>query len=444
MVIAKTRVKNFHPSVITSHQGVAGTSITGGRFLEEYLGTLRFPQYASQTYDKMRRSDYQVQRMFRVINTPLLGADWSYIPVDLDDPEQQKQALYKNRFFKEHPTMPWTQLLSEILTFLPYGFALFEPYGQIVNDLDLGKVATLRSIGFLKQSTIYQWDVSENTLHRVRQVATENGQLVDTWIPGENLIHFANQMEGDNFEGVSLLRPVYGNFVRKDLYLKIDMIGLEKMSVGTPIFFVPKAILNNAEELDNLAEIGESYAAHEKSYMILDDRLKGDGFRLERGQYNANEVAAAISREDAGMLDSVLASFLTIGTMRAGGNAQNEGQMMLFLQSLKYIADYVSHKLDEYVHPWYVYNFGEPAIRLRMQVNGIMQDDAKRTMEVLTGYSKGGIIESDDVLERKIREDLDLPMKDHTTVRKQSATGVQQQTDGTVSTTMEGAQNEPK
>ena len=417
MAVPRTvKKKNFNTTQIGSHIAVAGTQISGGRFMEEYLGNLRFPTFAARTYDKMSRSDAQIQAMLNALTTPLLSARFEYI-ADESDPEQVKQAMYKNRFFKEHPIMPWTQTLGEILTFLKFGFSLFEPYGHVIDDPELGKIATLKSIGFIKQDTIHQWDVEAGEIKQVHQVCTQNGKMSNVWIKGENLIHFAHKMEGDNFEGVSILRPIYGNYIRKDLYLKIDMIGLEKMSVGTPIFFVPKQILSDEEEMANLASIGESYAAHEKAYMILDDRMKDTGFRIEKGEYNASAIADAIKREDSGIIESILAQFLTIGTQRAGGNAQNDGQMRLFLQSLTHLAAYITDKLDNFVHPWYVYNFGEPKTRLYMKAHGILMDDAKNTMDIITGYKNAGIIQADDKLEAKIRQDIKLPGVDTATIR---------------------------
>ena len=40
-------------------------------------------------------------------------------------------------------------------------------------------------------------------------------------------------------------------------------------------------------------------------------------------------------------------------------------------------------------------------------------------MEVTRGYVTSNVIEPDDRLERRIREDLDLPQKDESTARKQ-------------------------
>jgi hypothetical protein len=223
--------------------------------------------------------------------------------------------------------------------------------------------------------------------------------------------------EGDNFEGISILRNVYGNWIRKELYLKLDMIGLEKMSVGTPIFYVPSGQLNDATELAKIEAIGESYTSHEKQYLILDAKLKEGGFEIKSGEYHASDVDTAIKREDAAILDSILASFLMIGTQRAGGNSQNEGQTALFLNSLLSVSNYITENLDRLTSYYFNLNFGVPEVGLKMKISGITKDDAKVAMDILRGYITSGAIRADDRLEAKLRMDLALPDADLSTAR---------------------------
>jgi hypothetical protein len=150
----------------------------------------------------------------------------------------------------------------------------------------------------------------------------------------------------------------------------------------------------------------------------LPDTLKNGGFEITSGEYKSDAVDVSIKREDAGMIDSILASFLTIGTQRAGGNSQNEGHKKLFLMSCVHIAEYIAYKLDQLAHDYYVLNFGEPVVRLSMQVSDIIQDDARNTMEIIRGYVSQNILQADDELEFRIRQNLGLPEKDEATVRE--------------------------
>jgi len=394
-------------NVATKRTSISGTDIRGENFYEEYLATLRGAKgYA--TYDQMRKSDYKVQQALRVIYTPLLSAKFEFVAKDENDEEQMKQVLYKNNYYKKYPVKNWNSILTEILGMLPFGFSLFEPYQHVVEDPELGKIWTLKDMGYIKQKTVQKWNIKEAKIDRIRQLYYGD-ETIDKWIPGDTLMCFTNQQEGDNFEGVSVIRSAYGCYVRKDLYLKLDMIGAEKMSVGTPIFYVPKGMINNSAEKAYIESIGQAYAGHQKAYIILPDELKDGGFDIKEGKYNSDAIAKSIRREDTAILDLILASFLEIGIGKSGGNAQNDGQMQLFLNSLLATGEYISDKLSDKAHKDYVFNFGEPEVRCDMVVRGIAKDDAKTAMEIIRGYITVGAVRSDDNLEKKIRRDLELP-----------------------------------
>lgn len=407
-------------NVATKRKSISGTDIRGENFYEEYLATLRGAKgYA--IYDQMRRSDYKVQQALRVLYTPILSAKFEFVPKDENDEEQRKQVLYKNNYYKKYPVKNWNSILTEVLGMLPFGFSMFEPYQHVVDDPELGKIWTLKDMGYIKQKTIQKWNIKEAEIEKIRQLYYGD-ETIDKWIDGESLICFTNQQEGDNFEGISVIRSAYGCYIRKDLYLKLDMIGAEKMSVGTPIFYVPKGMINNPVEKAYIESIGQAYAGHQKAYILLPDELKDGGFDIKEGKYNSVAIAKSIRREDTAILDLILASFLEIGTGKSGGNAQNDGQMQLFLNSLLATAEYIADKLSDKAHKDYVFNFGEPEVRCDQKVSGIAKDDAKTAMEIIRGYLQTGAIRADDTLEVRLRKDLELPNKDKATERVLSQT----------------------
>lgn len=403
-------------------KGRSGTQLQAGQYSEEYLSTLLFSSNAYTIYDKMRRSDYQVSRVLRTLFAPIQSGLFEYKPKDPEDQAQVKQALFKNKFFNSWCIDKWGTTLYQMLSYLTFGFAVFEPYEHIVEDKDLGTVLVMKNIGWISPRTIENWEIKNGEVKAIHQVCYENEEYTEVWIDGKHLLVLTNQKEGDNYEGVSILRNIYGNYIRKDLYLRLDMIGNERMAVGTPVFFAPQQLLKDANELANLQTIAENYVAHESSYIILDDRFAGEKgnpkFFIQEGKYDSKSIQEAIQREDGKMMDSVLASFLDIGVYRAGGNSQNEGQMELFLNSLLFIAKYIAEVRDNLAHKYYVRNFGEPEIRLDTIISNITKDDAHKIMEVIRGYAQVDVIRPDERLEKEVRADLGLPEKDTKTERK--------------------------
>jgi len=402
-------------------RGRAGSAVSSPTAIsEDYLARFNAEPTSYNEYNKMRKGDYQVKRMLNVLKGPIRSAKFRYFPVDTKDEEQKKQAMFKTRFYRQHPIKRWEDIISEILLKLDFGFSYFEPTSHTVEDPDLGAIVTLKDLGYIKQTTITKWVRKAGELVAIeQQYSDQNGESATVEIPIEDLIMFINDREGDNYKGVSVLRSAYGSWVRKDLYLKLDMIGLERMAIGTPIVFAPKSLLNNRQDNEYLFETVRKYLANEQAGIVLDDRLK-EGFEILKGEYKSDAIDSSIKREDMGMLDSILASFLSIGTGRAGGNAQNEGQMEMFLNSLLFIAESIANILDDLAHRYYVINFGEPEVRLNMDISGIANNDLKREMEVIRGYVTADIIRGDVILESFIRNRLGLPGKDEATERDPS------------------------
>ena len=386
-----------------------GTSIFGYRFYEESLGALRNNVISYAVYDKMRRSDPQIKRMLTAINTPLLGANFSYNPKNVDDKEQVKQADFKNKILYKWMDKSWSDTIGEILTYLAFGFAVFEPVYQKMNDPDYGQIITLSELGFIKQGTIREWYLENGIVSQIRQQYTGQYGSFNKILDSSDFIFFTNSKEGDNYEGVSILRSCYGSYIRKDLAYKLDIIGLEKMAIGTPVVFVPDRILDDEKELSRLDGVLSSYTSNENQYVMLPESLKDGGFKIEKGEYDSDSVSKTIIREDNAIISSVLASFLDIGTQIKGGNAQSTTLYQMFIDSLSHIGYQIIEKLDPLVHSIYVMNFGEPKDRLEMTISNITKKDQKIVQDIISGYSKAGIIQADDNIEAKIRSDLELP-----------------------------------
>lgn len=393
--------------------GGSGVAISAGYYDEEYLGELKHSNDAYEVYDKMRRQDYQIKAVIRAITTPIQAAKYSYSTKDAKDEAQIRQANFKNDVLMRFMCKTFNETLNEILSFLIFGFAVFEPTFYVKDTKEYGQVIVLRDLGFRKQSTIEQWELDSNgDIERVRQHVSSGDHIRDIWLSGDEIIVFSNEKEGSNYEGISILRAAYGPYFRKAKFLKLDLIGSEKMAVGTPIAYIDQALYNDDKELSRLKAVLERYSAHEKQFIILPDGMKDGGFDIKKGEYSSASIDNSIKREDLAILNSVLASFLAIGTLSAGGNAQNDGQMQLFLNSLNHIAQYVCQKLDPIIHQTYVMNFGEPEVKLEMRCSGISKKNLKENADVVATLTKAGLLTPDSTLEAHIRDKNDLPMKE--------------------------------
>jgi hypothetical protein len=405
----------------------SGTNFSSGYLREDYLATANGATWMA-VIDKMRRQDSEIARVLRTIFFPILAASYEYHPSDDMDQEQVRQCTYKNKFWKKRIgtltsggfcSQTWRTMLRQFLNYLTFGYAIFEPVYYAVEDPELGNVITMRSLGMIHQATVERWEIKDGQVLKIYQ-KVPSGAGTSGWFDTKNMVILTNEQEGDNVEGISLIRPVYGNYIRKDLLHKLLIIGAEKTAVGTPIAFVPNNWITsaNSSELTALRSIMRNYTSHEDAYLILPNSLKDEGFRIESTSFNASELLNCIKNENIAIMDSVLASFLNIGISKAGGNSQNTGQMTLFLSSLQSIAEEVTWVRDELAHQAYVLNFGEPQIRIDTTISGITLDSAEKAVNELRALATGALIEPDEVLEKWIRNKWKLPPKDPETSRK--------------------------
>lgn len=397
----------------SSQLGNSGTVINAGRIQEDYLHQLQYLSVSYDTYDKMRRSDYEVIRILRAINSPLKDAEYIYEPEDINDKAQIEQATFKNAVIHDLLNRGLTSLLEEILTCVPFGGSLFEKQYQVIETKEFGIVTTLKDLHLRKAKTIKEWKTYKGELIGVRQEVYQGENAIDVFIPKNKIVLFTLNQEGQNYEGVSLLRAAYGPWKRKDLYLRLDMIGLEKNAVGVPVGFVPDSVWENEGRRAELEDVLEKYVAHENQYLILPESMKDNGFYIQKGEYDSKAVNDSIMREDMAIVSSVLASFLDIGTRQMGGNSQSETLQDMFLNSIKHIGNYIAEVLDEEIHHVYLLNFKEPEIRLKMKCRGIAKKDLKLLSEILKNLRD--YINPDETLEESVRKMLKLPRIDHKT-----------------------------
>jgi len=262
----------------SKQKGSSGTEIYAGYYAEEYIAMIRGLRGA-RLYDEMRRSDSQVAMLLSVVKNPIKSAKWDIEPADDSDEARDVADFIKHVLFKDirNPKTgkrkAFSDFIEESLTCIEFGYSVFEVVHRMVRGHDeYGDYIGLRDLGFRSQKTIEQWGLkSDGALDFVRQRA--NGDTaVEAIMAGENVLVFSLNKEGDNYEGVSMIRPCYGNWLRKNAYLKSMAIGIEKTALGVPVAIMSKEFLASDDYEDQFGELEElmsQFVAHENSYLIL-------------------------------------------------------------------------------------------------------------------------------------------------------------------------------
>jgi hypothetical protein len=400
--------------------GSSGTELFAGYFTEEYLQGLR-GRRGAKVWDEMRRSESQVAMLMNAVKNPIKAATWEFEPaLDVVGAEDHKAFIEYNA--KE--CIDWETFLHESLTMLDFGFSLFEViHSAVANHPKFGAFNGLKALAFRSQKTIERWNIDKPTgaLKSVTQVIQGDltpgnamAQMVD--IPAEFILLFTLQKEGDNYEGISALRPMYGAWFRKNLYLKIAGIGAEKNAIGTPIGKIPKGKQDPTQEAA-FKEVLSNFTAHEASYLVVPE-----GWEIEiiKNDFDPSKIKELILLENTEMINSLVANFLALGT-NGGGGAYALGSDLsdFFMTGIQNYANIIAGVWNRTIIPQLVkLKFGEQLAYPQLKVSNINDKAGKEMAEILSSLIGSQAVQADMKLEEYLRKAYKLPKVDELTTRK--------------------------
>lgn len=398
--------------------GSSGTDIIGGFFREEDLTELQ-GQKAAQAYNKMRRRESQVAMLLTSIKNAIKQANFSFEIKDENDAEQIKMKQLCEWQLCKAMEEGKEQHISEVLTFLDYGFSIFEVLHDTKEVPGLGLVTYIKRFAYRKQETIYRWNLEKGTgkiLSVDQQVTSDVSKESLVSIPGDFLVVFTVNKEGDNYEGISVLRPMYGPYLRKDLYLKIVAIGAEKYAIGIPIGEMPAGKVK-AEEQARFEAMLEAYASNEAQYLVHPSGWK---VTVQEGKFDPSKLVELLKYEDEQMVKAVVANFLALGTGGNGGAyALGDNLADFFYNVIKTYANLICDVWNRKVIPQLVrLNYGEKPSIPEMKVSGINDKAGEEFARILNMLISSQTIRPDDKLEEFLRKLFNLPKADPTTARE--------------------------
>ena len=403
-IVEKKPVGKFHREAL----GTSGTMIFGMIFDEEYLSKLSGFRRAD-IFDEILRSDDIVTMLLTARKNPILKATWTIDPAVGDSPEEEEKFklhadLVSHELF-ERMDKDFKDLLEEKLSFVEQGYALFERVHEVVNDPKFGQYIGYKNIAWRSQRTIERW-----TLQRDGKIASvfqqADGDLnahVD--IPGEWVTVFSLRKKGDNYEGISALRPIYGNWQRKNKFLKLLAIGIERYAINTPIGKIPAGKEESSERkvfINMLRQI----SSHQKNYIVLPE-----GWEVEflKNPFDVDKVVKAIVREDDGMIKSFVANHLTLG--KGGGSyALGSDLSDQFLSIIENDADIIARGINKsYIKELVDFNFGKQSKYPKIKVSGINDKFGKEFADIVDKLSANKFLTPTENLEVDFRKRLGLP-----------------------------------
>ena len=377
--------------------GNSGVQIFNGIITGEEYNFNLMGRRALQTWDEMAKSDATVKMTLRVIKEPVKSLTFHVQPASDDEEDIKAQEFIHEQLFT---VLRWKTTLHEILTHQEKGFAVFEKVLAVGEVKGHTRVYVSR-LAFRKQSSIAKWEAAGKP--GISQYGL-GGDLIP--IPLDRLVVFTNEQEGDNYEGVSVLRPAYKHWFYKDKYYQIDAIGQERQGLGVVkikhLATAPKAHIENAHEQ------ARALRANEEGFIDEPENWEVD-FMDMKARTNKDAVPM-IEHHDRQIPDSVLAGVMKLGSANAGGsNAVGGVQMAMLEQYVKSTADYVADTINRYlIRPLVDLNFNvtEYPTLVAGEVSG---ESLKDLATALSALITAGVIIPTDEDEAFIRGIMRLP-----------------------------------
>ena len=402
-----------------SARGTSGTEVFAGYYDEEYLDDLKGTDRA-KCFDKMRRSDAQVKMLLSAVKNPIRTATTEIVSAS-DDGEHEKHAeLCRKILFED---IKFNKFLNESLTMVEFGHAVFEKVHKINSDkpvtdgdgnLILNSYIGLKKLGYRSPKTIETWNFGKDPEKEDYKEFTGILQQADgdldsyDFIPKEHLIIMTMEHEGDDLEGISMLRPCFGNFFRKNEYLKLNAIGIEK-SMPIPTAEVPVG-QENSDQFNQLVTALSSFTTHQKNYLIYP---QGWNVQLQNGtNYDPAKVEQSIDNEDKRMAKAFIANFLELGMGGGGGAfALSNDLSDFFLSGLDNISNIIKESIDELMKELTILNFGVQDKYPTFKFSGITDKAGEEFAKILDLLIKNKVIIPDDKLEDHVRQRIGITPK---------------------------------
>lgn len=390
--------------------GVSGTKLFAGIISEESVPQLQgFNAY--KTYQGMRL-DATGSALLKAIELPIRAARWFVNPAS-DDPKDLEVADMVHDVLWDFGSQSFDDVLRLALGCLAFGFSALEVCWSVIDDGPWKGKIGWDKLAWRSQATKWRWNMDyvngKRQLVSMTQLAPPYYQQIE--IPRNKLLLWVNDLEGDNYDGLSCLRPAWKDYFLRDNLYRIRAIGLERGYMGIPVATVPDEF---SDEYAGIAkQIVETVRADEQVGVVHPESMS---FDIQRWDLNGPAMNEAIAYHNRQMLASQLAQFLELGAKNVGSYALSSDQSDLFQMAINAKANYFAEVMN--LHPGVpqLVDFNFPGMGVedlpRLEHGDIGQRSLERLGRTLMALGQWGFLTPDDRTEDRLRQMLDLPERE--------------------------------
>lgn len=246
-------------------------------------------------------------------------------------------------------------------------------------------------------------------------------------LPAEDLLFYRLGAEGDNWEGESLLRPVYKSWKFKETLEIVEAIGHERYHVGMPVGYPPQGASDDSKR--GLDDVLGKIRSNETGHITMPgpkQNADGEGWLIEILTPSAGEggsdIRASIEGHRDGISAGLFTEFMRLGQGAAGSkgalSTATAQQDPFYALIEAFISVYIEDPVNEQLVQRLVkLNFTEAEIKEaggfpELHASKIDAIAADAIATAIAALITAGAIHPDDELEDAMRDRMDMPPAD--------------------------------
>jgi hypothetical protein len=420
------------PRITLGETGFVGLRTTNGMIIEEANRVFRYPQFI-KTVNEMR-TDPTINAALNVYRMLLTRPTWTVKPPENATETEKKRAEALESMMNDMDDMSWSDFISEVSTYLEYGFSIQEKVfrrrlarnGSKFNDGLVG----IRKLAPRGQDTIRHWNFSEDgrELQSVGQSLAnmENGARYQNLADKDGLITIsrdkfllfsADSVKG-NPEGKSILKSVYLPYKQLTLLKDQLFLGVAKDLAAIPIVGLPPKYMdaNAAPEdkavYDAYKNVVNNVAAGTQRGIVMplmydpDTKQPVFDFKLLEAKGGSKfDLPTIIKQLQNDILVALSADVITMGSDINGSFSIKDTKTNLCAMAVEHRLNEIRNVLNkDLVRQVYALNGWEQDRLPTFEYGDIADVDSESFSKLVQRAASVGLIEVDRAWLNKIRE----------------------------------------
>lgn len=399
-----------------------------GNIYEEFLPELRGSR-GVEVYKEMSENDDIIGAILFSIEMMMRQVYFTIEPGGNTEADEKAAEFVQQCM--DDMQVTWSDTLSDILTFLTYGWS----YHEIVYKVRKGnnKDRRLHSkyddglIGWRKlpirsQDTLFEWRYDEDDeLLGMVQMAPPTYEA--TFIPLEKALLFRTKSRKDSPEGRSILRNAYRSWHFKKRIQEIEGVGVERNLAGFPVLKAPEGLdeLWNPEDPDMVRTLASAEAivtnikVDQKMGVVLPPGWDLTLVSTGGAGKSAVDTNMIIERYDSRIAATVMADFILLGHQNVGSFALANNKTNLFSVAMGAFLDVICDVFNNQAIPKLININGEHFKGITDYPKMIHSDIESPDLSALGTFVKDmvgiGAIQPDESMEGYLRRVGNLPDK---------------------------------